>query len=172
MSAGTGKTAPDPAASGFGPRRRARARASLFAQGEPIVWLMGGGLVVALVMIAGLLGLVATEGLATFAPRPVVRIATHAGKTLMGEVEREQELPGGGGRRRLVRIGNFELTGEHYAWVADGDVVSEDRPPRALALERMEWGRFYGEPAGFLLAGKPAATTADEAWQIFGKHHE
>jgi phosphate transport system permease protein len=133
---------------------------------------MGGGLVVALVMIAGLLGIVAREGLATFVPRPVVRIATRSsGTILMGEIEREQEQPGGG-RRRLVRIGNFELTGEHYAWVADRDVVSEERPPRALVLERMEWGRFYGEPVGFLLAGKPAAATADEAWQLFGKHHD
>ncbi len=171
MSPGAGKASDAAAGSGFGPRRRERARASLFAQGEPIVWLMGGGLVIALVMIAGLLGLVAAEGLTTFVPQPVVRIATREGRFLMGEIEREQELPGGGGRRRLVRIGNFELTGEHYTWVADADVASEQLPPWALVLERLEWGRFYGEPAGFLVAGKPVAATAQQAWELFLKNH-
>jgi len=171
VSADPARSAAPAAPSGFGQRRRARARASLFAQGEPVVWLMGGGLVVALVMITGLLGLVAAQGFATFVPRPVVRIATRDGKTLMGEVEREEQRPDGG-RRRLVRIGNFELTGEHYAWVADADVASEEPPPRALVLERVEWGRFYGEPAGFLLAGQPAAGSPEEAWGLFLRHHD
>ena len=66
-------SAPPPAPAGFGHRRRERTRASLFVQGEPMIWLMGGGLVLAIAMIAGLLGLVADAGLSTFVPRPVVR---------------------------------------------------------------------------------------------------
>jgi len=35
-----------------------RRRTSLFAHGEPMVWLTGGTLVISLAMIAGLLGIV------------------------------------------------------------------------------------------------------------------
>ena len=44
-------------------RRRKRSRASLFSQGEPMLWLTGGGLVIALLMIAGLLMLVLYQGM-------------------------------------------------------------------------------------------------------------
>jgi phosphate transport system permease protein len=163
---------PGGASAGFGHRRRERARASLFVQGEPLIWLMGGGLVTAIAMIVGLLGLVANAGFSTFVPRPVVRVRTAEGRVLMGEIERGEDRPGGAGRRRLVRIGNFELTGEHFVWVDEAQIVAEDRPPAALVVERQEWGRFYGEPVGFLVAGVAAAASPDEAWRLYLKHHD
>jgi phosphate transport system permease protein len=156
----------------FGRRRRERSRASLFVQGEPLVWLMGGGLVVAIAMIVGLLALIASEGFSTFVARPVVRIRLADGKVLMGEIERAEARPGGAGGRRLVRVGNFELTGEHFAWVDDDRVVAEERPSRAMVVERQEWGRFYGEPVGFLIAGAPAAAGPDDALRLYRKHHD
>ena len=161
-----------PAPTGFGRRRRERTRASLFVQGEPLVWLMGGGLVIAIAMIVGLLGLIAAEGFSTFLIRPVVRLRTAEGKIIMGEIERTEARPGGAGNRRLVRVGNFELTGQHFVWVDEDTVRAEERPPGALVVERQEWGRFYGEPVGFLLAGKAAAASPAEAWDLYLKHHE
>jgi phosphate transport system permease protein len=161
--------APPPA--GFG-RRRERARASLFVQGEPLVWLMGGGLVIAVVMIVALVALIAVEGFSTFLPRPVVRLQTADGKVFMGEVERTERRPGGAGPRRLVRVGNFELSGEHFRWVDEEAVRAEDRPAWALVIEREEWGRFYGEPVGFLLAGAPAAAGPEQAWELYRRHHD
>jgi phosphate transport system permease protein len=164
-------SAPPPVPSGFGHRRRGRTRASLFVQGEPLIWLMGGGLVIAIAMIVGLLGLIADAGFSTFVPRPVFRLRTAEGKILMGEIERTEERPGGAGGRRLVRVGNFELTGEHFVWVDEDRILDEERPPRALVVERQEWGRFYGEPVGFLIAGKPAAAGPDESWRLYLRHH-
>jgi len=131
---------------------------------------MGGGLVTALVMIASLLAFVAWQGLATFRVRPVVRIATADGKVQMGEVERVERREGAPGRR-LLRTGNFELTGEHYAWIDDAAVVREDLPPWALVLERTEWGRFYGLPTAFLVGGERVAEGAEGAWQGYREHH-
>ena len=54
-------------------RRRARARSSLFAAGEPMIWLTGGALVICAAMVAGLLLLVLWKGMTTFWPSPVVR---------------------------------------------------------------------------------------------------
>ncbi len=165
-------TAPEPASGpgGLGTRRRGRARTSLFVQGEPLVWIMGGGLVTALVMIAAFLALVSWQGFATFRIRPVVRLVTADGRARMGEVERV-EAREGAPARRLLRTGNFELTGEHYAWIEDASIEAEERPAWAVVLERTEWGRFYGVPAAFLVGGERAAEGPEAAWRAFGEHH-
>ena len=72
----------------------------------------------------------------------------------------------------MVRIGNFELTGEHYRWIADPEIVSESLPEWGMVVERLAWGRFYGKPKGFVLDGKPAASTPAESWALFEKHHD
>ena len=166
-------------------KRRSRAAAtSLKAYGEPLLWLTSGGLAVSLMMIVGLLGLVVFQGIGTFWPQPVVRVETVGGKVVQGEVTREQwfrpsaavldQLPEstrdgaremlarqeGLGLRRLVRSGNFELTGEHFHWVSDFETVSESRPEWALVVERRTWGRFYGEPVSYLVDGSAVATSA------------
>ncbi len=163
---------------------------SLYAQGEPMIWLIGGGLAVALLMIVGLLALVVYQGIATFWPVPVVRLETANG-VVMGEVTRGEyfvphtttaspaEAEGAAAAaadqstavyRRLVRTGNFELTGTHFHWVAENVVRQESRPPWALTIERLQWGRFYGEPVKFLLDGREVASDAAAAWALFEEH--
>ncbi len=148
----------------------ARRGGTLLARGEPQVWLTGGALVTCLAMILALLGLVLAQGLGSFRVRPVVRLETTAGAVL-GEVTRvERHRPAGGepettARRRLLRLGNFELTGEHFRWVEDGIVIAETRPPWALVVERTAWGRFYGELRGLDVAGEPSVTDPAAAWR-------
>ena len=175
--------------------RRPRAKASLFAQGEPMIWLTGGGLVVAVLMIVGLLALVAAQGVTTLWPVPVVKTTLAGGGVAMGEVTREESYrPGaamlaslpaglvakaqaelaakeGALHRRLVRIGNFELTGEHFQWVSDYQVTAEEQPAWAVVVERTAWGRFYGVPRAFLLDGRRVAETPETAWALFQQYH-
>jgi ABC-type phosphate transport system permease subunit/ABC-type phosphate transport system auxiliary subunit len=285
------------------PRRYSQAR-SMFAHGEPLVWLTGGALVLAMAMILALLALVITLGLATFWPGPLVEVKLRDGRVLLGEVFRQdhfqlnadtllaepsevqqsvveqlvqdagdlsglarqlgrkldrlqaesddvqarleqaqakvarldrgrvqpegpfdrsemirrdslaervqkargklaalkqraaaltserqsaeqagdyyQQLPHVDAaailqaeprlrlagvdalislaqqadenstrvRRRMLRTGNFELTNEHFNWVADYQILpeGESRPGRATLVERTAWGRFYGQP--------------------------
>ncbi len=154
--------------------RRARGT-SLFAQGEPMIWLTGGGLALALVMIVGLLLLVLLQGVATLWPVPVVEAELADGRRVMGEVAREEmyrpTAEASPVRRRLLRTGNFELTGEHFQWVSDADLRSETRPSWALVLERMAWGRFYGTPKAFLVDGQAAASDPESAWALYLRHH-
>jgi len=147
--------------------------ATLLAHGEPMVWLTGGGLALALLMIIGLLALVLYQGIFTFRPVPLVRVELHDGRVHLGEVtrreryqpsaavldrmpaqvreavQREVDKTGGWAWRRLVRTGNYELSGEHFDWVSDYEVAAETQPHWALVVERMIWGRFYGEPIAF-----------------------
>ncbi len=168
-------------------RRRARAAAtSLRACGEPLLWLTSGGLAFSLAMILGLLALVLFEGIRTFWPEPVVRVEVADGPAALGEITRSEwyepaasvfdALPEGGreaarsavaasgGRslRRLVRTGNFELTGEHFRWISDFESTSERLPEWAMVVERRTWGRFYGEASAYLVDGQPIATEPAE----------
>jgi phosphate transport system permease protein len=178
-------------------RRRGGAASGLLARGEPMVWIMGAGLALCLVMIVGLLAFVFYEGTATFWPGPVTQVKTVDGRTLMGEVARtESYRPGpevfealpdgeranaeqavaaaqGLSRRRMIRTGNFELTNEHFTWVSDFELSAggESRPEWAVLFERRAWGRFYGAPTAFLIDGAPVATDPDAVWRRFNEIH-
>ena len=169
--------------------RRPRRQTSLWSNGEPFVWLSGGALAVALAMIAVLLGFVLAQGFSTFWPQPLVEIETLGGGRFLGEVRATERfrpaaqafevLPaasrtpvaervarsGGESGRRLVRIENFELTGEHYRWISDFEVARESSPAWALLVERRSGGRLQGEARALELDGQvlsrdPAAILA------------
>ena len=153
---------------------------AVLARGEPWQWLTGGGLVVSIAMIVGLLGLVLWQGARTFWPQPLLRFELRDGDTVMGEVTRREayrpahlEDADADVRRLLVRTGNFDLTQEHFRWI-DTPEVSPGNPTRphwGLVVERLTWGRFYGEIIGFELDGELATSDPDEAWALLRKHH-
>jgi len=177
--------------------RQSRVVTSVLAQGEPLLWLTGGGLVLCCVMIVGLLGLVFYQGFSTFWPQPVLSLTTLEGQTYWGEVTRESrfipeptlldelgpraraaaaaELDAADGelRRRLLRTGNFELSGEHFNWVRDYEIArdGESYPEWALTIERLSWGRFYGAPLAYLVDGELVAEGPAAAWQAFQREH-
>jgi phosphate transport system permease protein len=146
-------------------------------------------------MVVGLLALVLVQGFGTFWPSPVVAIETVDGKRYMGEVTRSEtyrpdpaaldpyddalrvamraaiEAAGGSAERRLLRIGNFELTNEHFQWLPSFAVARDEHPEWAVVIERRSWGRFYGEPAGFRTDGELVAEDAASAWSRFDEHH-
>jgi phosphate transport system permease protein len=177
-------------------RERVQRRAtSLYAHGEPMVWLAGGALALALFMIVGLLALVVWNGASTFWPARLLELETGAGRAILGEMTTEESykpepsafehLPsgaiaaartavaarGGTDRRRMLRIGNFEITGVHFKWVSDFEVRSESYPEWALSVERSAWGRFYGFPKAFVRDGTTVATDPARIWELYLAEH-
>ncbi|MDA1264829.1 MAG: phosphate ABC transporter permease PstA [Planctomycetota bacterium] len=193
-------TAPVPTSQPEAPKQpgwRRRRQSSLTAHGEPMIWLTGGSLAVCLLMIFGLLGLVVYQGGRTFWPREIVRIERKDGGVLFGQVTNsstyvpeglalesmsedsanvlraamgDAEDPSPIGRRQL-RTENFDLTGTHYNWVDEPLIASEERPEWAMIVERLEKGRFYGEPVAFLVDDEVTAEGPDAAWQQFQDRH-
>ena len=184
---------------GAGPRRERRQQkrtSSLFANGEPMVWLTGGALALALCMIVGLLALVIVQGIGTFWPQDVVVKRTLDGRVIAGEVAVHEpyrpderafdalpetaravaranvEAREGLADRQMIRSGNFELTGEHFTWVSDVETASETRPEWMLVVERQSWGRFFGTPKSFLLDGEVVALEPAKIWELFETHHD
>ena len=134
--------------------------------GQPWIWLNAGAVAVSIVMVVGLLLLLAVRGLGHFWPKDVMQ-AEYAPPTagggaplveIIGEgVQRESissvqiiasGVPVDGSRasyqRRLVKLGNRDLTGSDFSWVLSDFVSNVRYPAHLVTLERREWGNFYG----------------------------
>lgn len=154
---------------------------SLAARGEPLVWLLGVGQVVASLMIIGLLLFLLVRGFATFWPKPVQSLVTADGLLLLGEPTREDvyrplraegaaEAPAAR-QRRLLRTGNFDFYGDDYKWVFEDEIRSESLPEDAVAIERLEYGAFFGYVAEYRVDGRAVSGGREEAFAILQERH-
>ena len=159
------------------PRRLRSTYSSLTAHGEPWVWLTGGALALAIMMITGLLAFIAFRGASTFWPVPLELVELADGGRALGEVtEREAAQIAtakatGRGSRRLVRTANFEVSGHHYQWFDDAAIARVSRPEWATVVERLEGGRFHGFPVRLLHGEEVVATGPGETWKAYEREH-
>ncbi|WP_181298147.1 phosphate ABC transporter permease PstA [Pseudomonas sp. Q2-TVG4-2] len=123
-----------------------------------------GAVSIAVIMTLGLLAVIAVRGLEHFWPDDVIvtdyQIPGGERRVMAGEVVQSEEVPRArlaasglpvdveGGEfmtRELLKVGNREVYGADFSWVV-GEWLSNPRKPVDLvALERREWGNFYGE---------------------------
>jgi phosphate transport system permease protein len=135
-----------------------------------MVWLTGGALAVALLMVAGLLILVLVNGLGAFWPRAIARFVLDDGTMRMGEVVQREPIPAGVGPaaartyRIKIRQGNRDLYGQDFLWIDEAKIRATDFPPQAVVVERREWGNLYGVLVEVQDAGRPLAVGEDAAW--------
>ena len=154
----------------------------LEADGEPMVWCLGGALALGIVMVLSLLILVAWNGAITFWPKPIdmvrmtddvviagepVRTATWTPgpevlATLAPEMRAHIARSRGSADRTLYRIGNYDLYGDDFRWVADFQVVSRERPRDLVLIERLEWGVFIGRITAFEQKGQRKEITSPD----------
>jgi len=132
-------------------------REPFFKSGEHWVWLNAGGIALALVMVLGLLLLIVVNGMSHFWPRDLVQMQVQvqgqnpeqpgdATDVVLGEVVDEQVavIEGVKMPQTLVRVGNRDSYGQDFRWLNDVAIVSRELPAAAVAIERYEWGNFYG----------------------------
>jgi len=158
-------------------RARRRKRADLRAHGEPQRWATGGALMLGVLLILGFLLLVLWNGLATFTPGPIAVVHLANGTVLAGEPTRAEafeptdetlatlppdwqeriQAEHGLASRTLYRVGNYDLYGEDFRWVADYEIRAVEHPGDVVFVERAEWGPFVGRFARIELAGTSVA---------------
>ncbi len=137
----------------------------LVRRGDPFVWLTGGALACAVVMILGMLTLIIANGLGSMWPDGLAQVELKDGSVVVGQVERRERIPayveGSGGHRILLRIGNRDLHGLDFKWFDESAIVKRTRPTELAVVERREWGPFYGTieevRAGMEVVGKAGA---------------
>ena len=137
--------------------------------GTPWIWLNAGAVAISIIMVLGLLGVLAVNGLRHFWPNEVIQgtyLAPGFNSTeLIGEVTRTewvaaevliasglsvdpgQELY----RRDLWKLGNRDLNGIDFAWVLSDFVTEVSTPERVAVFERKQGGVFYGAISSLIL---------------------
>ena len=137
--------------------------------GTPWIWLNAGAVAISIIMVLGLLGVLAVNGLRHFWPNEVIQgtyLAPGFNSTkLIGEVTRTewvaaevliasglsvdpgQELY----RRDLWKLGNRDLNSIDFAWVLSDFVTEVSTPERVAVFERNQGGVFYGAISSLVL---------------------
>ncbi len=166
-----------------------------FRSGAPFIWMNAGAVAISIIMVIGLLLLLTVRGMGHFWPADVIR-ATYAPPSEFSEdtsteiiaefVESEMvpvlQITSSGipvdeskpfYQRNLMKLGNRDLTGADFSWILDDYLSDRSRPTGVVALERREWGNFYGYlqavyEDGELIADSADPAQADEAlWTAF-----
>jgi phosphate transport system permease protein len=117
----------------------------LIRTGEPFIWLTGGALALALVMVVGLIGIILTNALGFFWPSDVLRVSLADGRTVTGLIADREPVPGKAGQFRIkLNVANRDLYGADFVWIDDAQITRRTYPPDVAVLERTEWGRLIG----------------------------
>ena len=125
---------------------------TFFRRGDPYIWFTGSALGACLVLIAGLIVVVLLNGLGYFWPRALSQATLKDGTVLLGERAGREPIPDPGTPNHLkkhrvqLKVGNRELLGADFRWVPEDDVQSWSLPAEAVAVERREYGMFFGFP--------------------------
>lgn len=117
----------------------------LWRSGDPFIWLTGGALATALVMVGGLLAIIVVNAAGFFWPADVVRLSLADGKQLTGPVVEREPIPGAPGTWRLkIKVANRDLYGADFVWVDESAIARRERPADVAVIERTEWGPLIG----------------------------
>ena len=105
-------------------RKRGRSSMSLYAEGEPMVWLTGGALGLSLLMMLVMLTYVFWMGITNFWPTAIYKVHTLEGETYMGTITREQ---------------HYQVPASHRKYFDDLlEFLQEDRPAATEEEERLQ----------------------------------
>ncbi len=132
-----------------------------FQSGRPWIWFTASAVSISMILVFGLLLLIASRGLGHFWPSDVVEFqyTEQDGSTpvLIGEIKEGEEVTAARLRdagvtlasddvvtRYLVKIGNRDIYGQDFRWVLEPNMRDARTPEDLVAVERWEWGNFYG----------------------------
>ena len=155
-----------------------------FKSGSPWVWLNAGSVAISLVLVVGLLGFIAVRGLGHFWPDAVLvaeyQLPEQGSRMIAGEVVEVEEVTAKRLQvagipvpddeefmlRKLFKVGNRDLYGADFVWLVDYWLTDRNYPKDIVALERREWGNFYGYLQSVKESGSVIAE-GDQVWDEF-----
>lgn len=155
-----------------------------FKSGSPWIWLNGGAVAICMIMVVGLLGLIAVRGLSHFWPANIIQTSVTdkdgGEQIILGEVVRSEVIPAAVARdngftiapdrklitRYLMKLGNRDITSRDFMWFLEIGMTEWTYPEDAVAVERREWGNFYGYLTAINENGKTViAHDAPQFWR-------
>jgi phosphate transport system permease protein len=144
---------------------------NFWKSGDPFIWLTGGALAFALIMVAGLLLLITVSGMGFFWPTSVVRFTLADGRVIMGQIDAREAIPQPGAPlgtpveyRLKIKQGNRDLYGVDFIWIDEAQIVRRETPTEAVVIERREWGNLYGFIDKIIEPDRVVAEGAEKGW--------
>jgi len=156
--------------------------------GSPFIWLNAGAVAISIIMVIGLIGFIAAKGLVHFWPGQIMQatytLPNNSPTQIMGQVS-DSEMVGQAqlkaiglntedgaseAKRILIKVGNRDVYGGDFNWVLEHHLSDIRYPENAMAIERREWGNFYGF-LGKVYEGDKLVADGEEdheqAWEHF-----
>ncbi len=158
--------------------------------GEPWIWINGAAISISVIAVVGLIMILAVKGLGHFWPGEIMSATYQDPRSgevsrIIGQVVEKESVPieqlrASGLKletdeeflsRYLLKLGNRDVTGTDFAWYLQVQTNTVEYPQAAMALERREWGSFYGFLHQVKQADQVVATASgeelasDAAWQ-------
>ena len=154
-----------------------------FKSGSPWIWLNAAAVATCLIMVIGVLGLIMVRGAGHFWAAPIVQLSYQEEdgqiKTLIGEHVTTSVTPAAMAKasgfkmadnedvliQYLMKTGNRDLTGADFRWIQECNIKAKSEPENLIAVERREWGNFYGQLAAVKENGNVIAS-GEKAWDV------
>lgn len=133
-----------------------------FKSGLPWIWINAAAVSTSLIMVVAVLGLIAVRGAVHFWPANIIEFSyqddENSKQIVIGERVDSTVTPAAMAKasgykmaddedtlvRYLIKTGNRDVTGADFRWLQARHVKNEQNPTDLVAIERREWGNFYG----------------------------
>ena len=132
----------------------------ILRSGEPFIWLTGGALATALLMVGGLIGIIVANAVGFFWPAPIIRATLADGTVRTGQLADRERVPGGTEYRLKLRVANRDLYGADFVWIDESKIARREVPADVAVIERTEWGLLIGTVKEVREGGAPVASGA------------
>lgn len=154
-----------------------------FKSGSPWIWMTAGAVSINLLLVVGLLLLIAIRGLGHFWPSDILEyqyqnqqgqssviIGEEVDESLLHEAQARAagfEVLNGAEylHQYLVKTGNRDILGSDFRWIQDQYIREKTAPDDLIAVERREWGNFYGRLRAVKQHGELIAE-GEQAWPV------
>ena len=158
-----------------------------FKSGNPWIWLNAAAVSACLIMVLGVLGLIIVRGIGHFWPGELVQFSYQEDngqvREIVGELIDTSITPAAMARatgftladgedtlvQYQIKTGNRDVTGADFRWIQERRIKRQSNPPELIAVERREWGNFYGRLVAVKDGGKVIAEGA-EAMPVLQEH--
>jgi len=153
--------------------------------GAPWVWLNAAAVGACILLVGGLLLLITMRGVGHFWPSAVyefIMVDEHGEQSrLVGQIREKESIPidqlGDQARflvgdkglvtRILLKTGNRDVTNQDFRWILEEQIAEQTKPLSMVALEREEWGAFFGYVVGLKADG--VLVESRDVWSDFQK---
>jgi phosphate transport system permease protein len=148
---------------------------SWFKSGSPWIWLTASAVSACLIMVLGVLGLIVVRGVGNFWLAELVQFSYQedGGQVheVIGELIDTSVTPAAMAKtagfamadnedvlvQYQIKTGNREVSGADFRWIQERRIKQRSTPPELIAVERREWGNFYGRLVAVKEGGKVIA---------------